>query len=321
MKTRISTRSGATSYPRGMKTKLLSAGLALALIPVSSLRAEEAAPEMAGLEKAATDFVAAFNKKDAAAVAALFTENGEITDLDASEITTGRADIQARYEAIFAAPKAPQVAIEVDSVRLVGKDLAIEDGTVHSTPPGEDAVPTSMNYTAVLQKNEAGVWQIASTRDRGDASDAAGELAGLAADLKGDWTTQVDGMRIDVAFGWDDSGKYLIGEMLATAPDAEPLTTNIRIGWDPAHQTIVWWTFDDGGGFSKGDWTRLSDDKWMIHTEGTTADGELTSANQTLTFEGDEAFTWTASERLVDGEKQPDVEMRVVRQTPEPAVK
>ncbi|QJE95677.1 YybH family protein [Luteolibacter luteus] len=306
-----------------MKTKLLSAGLALAMIPASGLCAEEAAPdpEIAGLEKAAKDFVAAFNKKDAAAVAALFTENGEITDLDASEVTSGRADIQARYEAIFAAPKAPQIAVEVDSVRLVGKGLAIEDGTVHSTPPGEDAVPTSMNYTAVLQKGDSGEWQIASTRDRGDASDAAGELAELASDLKGDWTTTVDGMRVDLAFGWDDSGKYLIGEMLVTAADAEPLSTNIRIGWDPAHQTITWWTFDDGGGFAKGDWTKLEDDQWMIHTEGTTSDGELTSANQTLTFDGEDAFTWTATERLVDGEKQPDIEMRVVRQTPDPAAK
>jgi uncharacterized protein (TIGR02246 family) len=304
-----------------MKTKLLSAGLALATIAASRLCAEEVPPEMAGLEKAAKDFVAAFNKKDAAAVAALFTENGEITDLDASEVTSGRAGIQARYEALFAAPKAPRIAIEVDSVRLVGKDLAIEDGTVHSTPPGDDAVPSSMNYTAVLQKNGEGVWQIASTRDRGDASDAAGELADLASALKGDWTSTAGGMRIDLAFGWDDSGKYIIGEMLVTAADAEPLSTNIRIGWDPAHQTVTWWTFDDGGGFAKGDWTRLDDNKWMIHTGGTTADGELTSANQTLTFDGDDAFTWTATERLVEGEKQPDVEMRVVRQTPEPAVK
>lgn len=303
-----------------MKTKRFSAAplLALLLVSSSSLRAEEVSPEITGLHKAATDFVAAYNKKDAAAVAALFTENGEITDLDASEVTSGRAEIQARYEALFAAPKAPQIAIEVDSVRLVGKDLAIEDGTVHSTPPGEDAVPSSMNYTAVLQKNADGVWQIASTRDRGDASDTAGELAELAADLKGDWTTQVEGMRLDLAFGWDDSGKYIIGEMLITAADAKPLTTSMRIGWDPARQTITWWTFDDQGGFSKGDWTQLADDTWMIHTEGTTADGELTSANQTLAFDGDDAFTWTASERLVDGEKQPDIEMRVVRQTPDP---
>lgn len=302
-----------------MKTNPI-AGMTLALALASGLRGEETSPEIAGLEKAAGDFVAAYNKKDAAALAALFTENGEITDLDADDVTSGRTDIRARYEAIFAAPDAPRIAIEVDSVRIVGKDLAIEDGTVHATPPGDDSVPTSMTYTAVLQKEDDGVWRIASTRDRGDVSDAAGRLAGLAHRLKGDWTAMRGGMRLDIAFGWDDSGNFLTGVMIASTADAEPLGTTIRIGWDAARKTITWWTFDDGGGFAKGDWTPLDDDSWLIRTEGTTADGEVTSANQTLAFDGKDAFVWTANERLVDGDRQPDVEMRVVRQTPEPAV-
>jgi uncharacterized protein (TIGR02246 family) len=296
-----------------------TAACLVALSTASGLFAEEPSPEIAGLEKAASDFVAAFNKKDAAAVAALFTENGELTDLNADDVVSGRADIQARYEAIFATPNAPQVAVEVDSVRLVGKDLAIEDGTIHQTPPGEGVPPRSFTYSAVLQKNEAGTWLIASTRDLDDVTDAAGQLAGLAEELKGDWTAMRDGMRLDIAFGWDDSGNFLSGEMLATTADAKPLTTTIRIGWDAAKQSVTWWTFDDGGGFSKGDWTP-SGDGWLIRTEGTTADGEVTSANQTLTFEGKDAFVWTSSARLVDGEKQPDVEMRVARQTPEPSV-
>jgi uncharacterized protein (TIGR02246 family) len=295
-------------------------GLALSLAFATPPRAEEeSSPEITALHKTATDFVEAFNKKDAAALAALFTENGEITDLNADDIVSGRADIQARYEAIFAAPDAPQIAIEVDSVRLVGPGLAIEDGTVHSTPPDDDAVPSSMTYAAVLQKNEGGVWLIASTRDTGDTTDAAGQLAGLAQQLKGDWTAMRDGLRLDIAFGWDDSGNYLSGEMLATASDAKPLTTSIRIGWDPAKKSVTWWTFDDGGGFAKGDWTP-TDDGWLIRTEGTTADGEITSANQSLSFDGKDAFVWKSQQRLVDGELQPDVEMRVARRAPEPSV-
>lgn len=307
-----------------MKATLVPAAvifcLAASVIPLSAQEAapEKPSPEIAGLEKLAKDFVAAYNKKDAAAVAALFTETGEITDRDATDITSGREDIKARYEAIFAAPKAPKIAVQVDSVRIIGKGLAIEDGTVYSTPPGEDTAPSSMSYTAVLQKNDAGEWQIASSRDMDDVSDAAGELAGLAAQLKGDWTAERNGMRLDLAFAWDESGKYLMGDMLTTAADAEPLKTSIRIGWDPANQTVTWWTFDDRGGFAKGVWTSIDDDTWLIRTEGTTADGEAMSANQTLNFEGDDAFTWKSSDRLVDGEKQEDVDIRVVRQTPEP---
>jgi uncharacterized protein (TIGR02246 family) len=297
----------------------LAAGFLLALLTASGLRAqEEPSPEIAGLQQAAADFVLAYNAKDAAAVAALFTENGEISDLRAEDTTTGRVDIQLRYAEIFAAGDTSSVAIEVDSVRLVGKDLAIEDGTVHLTPPGDNAPAKSTAYTAVLQKSADGAWKIASTRTLADTTDAAGQLAELAAALKGDWTSQKEGMRLDLAFGWDGSGKFVAGEMLATAADAEPQTTSLRIGWDAARKTITWWSFDDGGGFAKGDWT-ATEDGWLVRTEGTTADGETTSANQTLTPEGKDTLIWTAKDRLVNGEKLPDIEMRVVRQAPEPA--
>ena len=297
----------------------LAAGFLLVLLASSGLRAqEEPSPEIAGLQQAAADFVLAYNAKDAAAVAALFTENGEISDLRAEDTTTGRVDIQLRYAEIFAAGDTPSVAIEVDSVRLVGKDLAIEDGTVHLTPPGDNAPAKSTAYTAVLQKSADGAWKIASTRTLADTTDAAGQLAELAAALKGDWTSQKEGMRLDLAFGWDGSGKFVAGEMLATAADAEPQTTSLRIGWDAARKTITWWSFDDGGGFAKGDWT-ATEDGWLVRTEGTTADGETTSANQTLTPEGKDTLIWTAKDRLVNGEKLPDIEMRVVRQAPEPA--
>jgi uncharacterized protein (TIGR02246 family) len=297
----------------------LPACLALALAATSGLRAEEASPEIAALAEAAADFVTAYNAKDATALTALFTEDAELSDLRATDLTTGRAGIRARYEEIFAAPDAPRIAVEVDSVRLVAPGLAIEDGTAHYTPPGDEAPPRSIPYCAVLQKSPDGAWRIASSRDLGDATEAPGRLAALAEALKGDWTCQQDGMRLDLAFGWDGSGKFVVGDMLVTTADAKPLSTSIRIGWDGARETINWWTFDDGGGFAKGEWTPV-DDGWLIRSEGSTADGEALSLTQSLVFAGKDAFTWTARDRLADGEKLPDVELRVVRQAPEPAI-
>jgi len=296
----------------------LTAGIAFAMLVHPGLYAAEPSPEIAGLEKAAADFVIAYNGKDAAAVAALFTEQGEITDLQGQDTTNGRSEIQSRYETLFADKEVASVAVEVDSVRLVAPDLAIEDGTLHYTPPGEDAPARSTAYSAVLRKNAAGVWQIASTRSLKDLTEAAGQLADLASGLIGDWTCQKGGLRLDLAFGWDPSGKYLTGEMLTTKADAKPLTTTFRFGWDAARKTITCWVFDNGGGFAKADWTP-TDDGWQIRTEGTTADGETTSANQTLVFEGKDTFSWTGKDRLIDGESQPDVQLRVVRQAPEPA--
>ena len=121
-----------------MKTNnRMTIGIAFAMFAHSGLRAAEPSPEISGLQQTATDFVTAYNKKDAAAVAALFAENGEITDLSGEDTTSGRAAIKARYEELFADKEAPEIAVEVESVRLVTPTVAIEDGTYHLDLPGE----------------------------------------------------------------------------------------------------------------------------------------------------------------------------------------
>jgi len=299
--------------------RTLRACLAVALLASPGLRAEEEPdPDMAGLEKAATDFVAAYNKKDAAAIAGLFTENGEMCDLTGDDLTTGRDQIKAHYEEIFAEDDTPSIAIEVKSVRLVAPALAIEDGTAHLTPPGENAPPRSMDYTAVLLKGDGGEWRIASTRSLKDATDAAGQLSDLAEVLKGEWTSMRDGVRLDLAFGWDESGKFLSGEMLTTTADGDPQAGTIRIGWDAAKKSIVSWIFDAEGGVSQGTWTPTGEG-WLVRSEGTTSDGETMTANQQLTAEDKDTLIWSVTNKVIDGEKQPDGELRLVRQAPDAA--
>lgn len=295
-----------------------SAGIALIILSHSGLTADEPNPEIAGLEKAASDFVIAYNAKDAAAIASLFIEDGEICDITGTRITSGREAITALYEQIFS--DAPQhIAIEVDSVRLVAPNLAVEDGTFHLTPADDEtAPPRSTSYSAMLMKDSAGAWHIASTRSLKDVTEATGHLADLADMLIGEWTnTDPDGVRLDLAFGWDTSGKYLIGEMLTTAAAAEPQEGSIRIGWDASKQKIVSWMFDAEGGFTHGTWT-AADTGWLISSEGTTADGEILSASQKLSTDGTETLIWAAAQRIVDGESIPDNTMRIVRRAPEP---
>lgn len=299
-------------------TARITTGITLALLAHTGLRAQDPATEITGLEKAAEDFVIAYNNKDAAALAALFTEKGELVDLNAEDVITGRADIEAHYKERFAEDEVPSVAVEVDSVRLVAPKTAVEDGTLHFTPPGDDEPARSTTYTAVLSQNDAGVWQVASTRTLTDVTTQEGHLADLLDSLKGDWTGQRDGLRLDVAFGWDESGKFISGEMLATTSDGKPVETSIRLGWDGAKKSVTGWTYDSGGGTGQSVWTP-DDDGWTVRTEGTTADGETMSANQHLTFEDDDTFIWTATDRIVDGETLPDTELRVVRRAPEPA--
>ena len=293
--------------------------ICLALACALQVRAEEPSPEIAGLHKAADEFVTAYNNKDSAAIAALFTEDGEMTDVTGKDLTSGREQIKTRYERIFSGDPAA-MAIEVHSVRVVAPNLAIEDGTVHLTPSGdENAPPRSTTYTAVLAKNTLGIWQIASTRSLSDATDAIGQLAGLAEVIKGEWTSRTsDGVKLDIAFGWDPTGKFLAGETLTTTADGEPQTGSIRIGWNAARKCIVSWIFDSKGGVTQGVWTP-TDAGWLIRAEGTTADGETITASQELTTEGNDTLIWAATNRVVDGGKQPDTTLRIVRQAPVPS--
>jgi uncharacterized protein (TIGR02246 family) len=301
-----------------MKLKLhLTAGVALALLASAALPAEET-QELAGLEEAAAAFVTAYNNADAAAIAALFTEDGEMADLTGTDLTSGRAEILARYEEVFSGEPL-QIALEVDSVRLVTPDLAIEDGIFHITPADdESAPPRSTAYTAVLAKDGEGVWRIASTRSLRDVTESSGHLAKLADALKGEWTYRdAEGVRLDLAFGWDPAGKYLIGEMLTSTADSAPQEGGIRICWDAAKKQVTSWMFDAKGGFTHGVWTP-TEEGWLIRSEGTTGDGESLNSCQEMSLDGKDTLIWATSKGVVGGEKVPDRTLRIVRQAPEP---
>ena len=300
-----------------MKATIASC-LATAFIAGGSLHAEEADPSIAGLADAAANFVKAYTEKDAAAIAELFTEDAEMSDLTGQDVVSGREAIKALYEGVFAGENVPGIALEVDSVRLVAPNLAIEDGTAHLTPPEEGAPPRSQKYTAVLLKSDAGAWQIASTRDLSDVSDPETELFELSKLLGGDWTCQVGEVRLDLAIGWEESGKFLLGEMLTTTPDGEPQTGSIRIGWNAARKSIASWMFDSRGGSRQSLWT-ATEDGWLIRSEGTTADGETVTASQTLSADGADTIVWSVTQKVIDGEAQPDGSIRLVRRPPEPS--
>jgi uncharacterized protein (TIGR02246 family) len=293
----------------------------IALLWVSAALAAEPlpTPEIGGLQKAAEDFVSAYNQQDAKAIADLFTEEGEILSLAGNQLTSGRAEIQALYEELFATSEF-QIAIEAGSVRLVAPNLAIEDGIYHLTPTAEEnAPPRSFRYTAVLTSTEPSTWKIASTRTLTDVTEGAGHLAALAAVLKGEWTyLDPAGVRLDLAFGWDPTGNYLTGEMLTTTADGEPQEGSIRIAWDASKQHIRSWMFDAKGGFTHGVWM-ASETGWLVRSEGTTGDGEALSASQQLTQEGSDTLIWSARQRVVDGQTLPDQTLRLVRPAPEPS--
>ena len=134
-----------------MKPITLFAILTLASFHLSSLPAR-AANQQKGDKEAifnnAKAFVDAFEKGDAKAVAAFWAEDGDYVDLTGRRLQ-GRPAIENGFKDFFTENKGLKLRIDVNSVRLVTPDTAIEDGTTSVIPrtarlPTKPATATSM---------------------------------------------------------------------------------------------------------------------------------------------------------------------------------
>ncbi|WP_367871080.1 SgcJ/EcaC family oxidoreductase [Luteolibacter sp. Populi] len=277
---------------------------------------EPADADVESLGKSAAKFVEAFNKKDAAGVAALFLPTGEMITRDGDAVR-GRDEIEARYKEIFEddGDEVPQVALEASSLRMIAPGVAIEDGVLHFTTAKESEPVKSIAYSATQVKQADGSWLIASTRDQLEVTPPSEHLKPLAG-LAGDWCFEADDLRMELSMDLDDSGNFLLGEALTTDGDDDVQTTSIRIGWNPACSSIFWWTFDSAGGNASGQWTRTGSE-WLIRTSGITADAETNAATQRLSFDGEDTLVWKSTDRVMGGGAQPDLELRFVRRAPD----
>ena len=85
-------------------------------------------------------FVDAFEKGDAKAVAAFWAEDGDYVDLNGRHLQ-GRSAIENAFKDFFMENKGLKLRIDVNSVRFLTPDMAIEDGTTSVIPPN-DAPPS-----------------------------------------------------------------------------------------------------------------------------------------------------------------------------------
>jgi len=304
-----------------MKYFILGSLLALG----SPLMAEEKAvkatpdtadnPEWVKLKTAASRYVKAFNEKDAAAVAALFAENGEILLQENLKIA-GHDAIEQHYNRVFDGDPESKVALEATSVRFVTPKLVVEEGSVHYITGG-DEVSTHL-YMVILALQDDGKWLIVQSRNREVTDKVAYDKLSDIEGLIGDWVASIgDNGKFTMDFRWDPSGAWMIGRGRYASPDIEPVTMTIRIGWNPAVDKIVSWTFDSEGGFSKAIWTE-SGDKWMMKALGVNGGGESTSSTQTIEVVDTEAVLWSFTSRVIGNDLESDRAIKLVKTPPKP---
>jgi uncharacterized protein (TIGR02246 family) len=113
------------------------------------------------IEDAARDALAAYgnawNAGDPTALTDLYTVYGDYTGFG-SVMSRGRDEILSRYTALLnGAYRGTQLSIAMSSLRLVGTDVALIDGTLELTGAGSNAAVKGM-FVAIMTR-EQGEWK------------------------------------------------------------------------------------------------------------------------------------------------------------------
>jgi uncharacterized protein (TIGR02246 family) len=248
-------------------------------------------------------FVDAFEKGDAKAVAAFWAEDGDYVDLNGRRLQ-GRPAIEDAFKDFFAENKGLKLRIDVNSVRFVTPEIAVEDGTT-SVIPADGAPPNHARYNNVHVKKN-GQWVLQSVREAPYAPPGSYEhLRGLQWAV-GEWVDEGNGPEIDHAtFEWSPDGNFLISTQDATVKDTLVARSTEWIGWDPAVSQIRSWSFVADGAIGENTWSSEGD-QWIIKTNAILPDGKKLAATNIITRSGPDTITWQSKDRTLDGKPLPD---------------
>src|SRR3954468_17821118 len=260
-------------------------------------------------------FTKAFNGGDATAAAATYAEDALVVD-EEGERTEGRTAVRDRLAASFADSPGSTIAINVEALRFLGPDTALEEGRATITPAGGVGVPETTRFTVVYVKHD-GHWLQSTVRDEAaeDLSphDRLKELEWLV----GEWINESEDAVVHTTCKWTDNGNFLVREFTMKTAGQPVLSGTQRIGWDPVRGQFKTWIFDTEGGFGEGYWAR-NGDEWVIKAEGVRQDGRHASVTNILKRLGKDRASWQSVDRTLGDLAMPGIaEFTLVRKPPE----
>src|SRR5262245_8256452 len=267
--------------------------------------------DLKAIRDTAQAYVAAFNRQDAKAIAALWAENGDCID-DSGKRFQGRAEIEKVYAELFRQHPGGKINVIVDSLRLLSPDAAIEDG--HTILDPAPAGPPAINkYTAVHIK-AGGKWLMSTVREtRVETPSGYPRVADLEW-LIGTWTAEEHGAKTVSVCRWVANKSFVERTYTVTHPDHTTTSGVQLIGFNPDASRIQSWNFSPDGGHAIGTWAPR-DKGWAAELSGVTGDGTITTAVNLLTKLDDDAYVWQSIQRTAGGAPLPDTEEIVLKRT------
>jgi uncharacterized protein (TIGR02246 family) len=256
-----------------------------------------------GKGKRAQDFIAAYNRGDAKAVAAFYVPDAEYTDQVGNQ-TKGREAIEKLYGKVFAANKGAKLDVIVSSTKLLTPDVAREEG-ISQVTPADGGPGSAARFAAVLVKKD-GEWYIESVQESvvHPPSNAA-HFEDLEW-LLGDWTGESDkGESGKASYSWAENRNFIVSPF-ATTLNGVPVAGGTQwITWDAVDKQVRSYSFYSGGGVGEGVWTH-DGAQWTIKVTAKTAAGKKVTATNILTRVDDDHCTWQITKLTVDDQPQPD---------------
>jgi uncharacterized protein (TIGR02246 family) len=282
---------------------------------VQATASPEREPDVRAITDLLASFVKAYNAKDAKAIGERFTPEAEIEDED-GDVTRGRDAIVARFADTFAGGETGTLSVDTESLRFLGTDLAIEEGTA-SLSTGTDTPPRTNRYS-VIYARQGGRWLHARVRDEPEENVPAHERLRELEWLLGEWVNESDDEVVFTTCKWSDDGNFLLREFDVKVEGRIALRGTQRIGWDPQQRQFRTWVFDDSGGFAEGQLSR-DDDRWVVKGSGVRSDGRSVSFTTAITPLGKDRLRWEVLDRTIDGEAMSDTDrFDLVRRPPNP---
>ena len=279
-----------------------------------SASAADGTVDKAAIEKAIASYVAAFNARDAKALAELWSPEGVYTSRLSGDQVVGREALEKEFAALFDEVKGAKLKVSTESIEFVSPNVALEQGKATVLRPKDS--PLQSSYRAVYVRRD-GKWLVDRVSEDEEAPTRPSHYEHLK-DLEwliGNWIDQAGGDVIKTECQWTRNRNFITRSFTVSIKDRVDMAGMQVIGWDAARKQIRSWVFDSEGGFIEGVWKK-SGDRWIVTSTATLSDGKMGSFTSISRPLDKNSFAWQKVSRIVDGEILPNIdEVVIVRQS------
>ena len=243
------------------------------------------------------NYLDAFNRHDAIALAAHWVKDGENLDLDTGNRIVGQPAVEHVFDQLFARDETARIGFQLDSIRPIRDDVVVVDGL--SRMSLTDQEPRRSRFSAVLVRHEDR-WLMESVRE--SAASAEPTIRDRLQQLnwlRGFWEDISDGLTVSLQCEWNEEETFLIRRHLitkelgqrgaeerlamgipallpteeASKKEADRLSITEYIGWDPGHGKICSWLFCSDGRTAHFAWQR-NGNAWLLQSLSDTSNNK-----------------------------------------------